>query len=252
MGRRDRSLALRHGAVLLALAALACRREAEQRDRTEPWAAPGVSTPASSRAATPGPRVRYTLEQGKLSVELPARQGKPRGTATALRAELELDPSAPEKTTGVVELDVASLALFADGGDEPDTERTKRALEWLGLGAQVSAEARDSGRKGAFFVRSLEPRPTGTWLVRGELALAGVRAPRTVEIGVSPAVDALAGGPERLLIRSITPLVVSLSTHDIRPRDQRGAPIPSDLELLGQRVGREARVTFELTLRKQP
>ena len=103
----------------------------------------------------------------------------------------------------------------------------------------------------ALFPRSLFEF-SGTWLARGELALAGVRVPKNVEIGVSPSVDAASGAPERLLIRSIAPLVVSLSTHDIRPRDHHGAPIPKDLELLGQNVGREARVTFVLTLQKQP
>lgn len=252
MGRRDRSLALRTGALAVLLVLVACRREPVRHDRTEPWAAPGVSASSSSHVTPPGARVRYRLEEGKVSVELPARQGKPRGTVTALSAELELDPAAPERTTGTVELDLASLTLFGDGGDDPDAERTRRGLEWLGLGASVASDARESARKGAFLVRSLEPRPGGTWLVRGELALAGVRAPKTVEIGVSPAVDAASGAPERLLIRSLAPLVVSLSTHDIRPRDPHGSPIPGDLGLIGQKVGREARVTFVLTLRKQP
>jgi polyisoprenoid-binding protein YceI len=243
---------LRNSALVFALLALACRREPERRDRTEPWAAPGVTASASSPVTKTAARVRYVLEQGKVEFELPARQGKPRGTVSKVRAELDLDPAALEKTTGTVELDLGSLALFGDGGDEADPERTKRGLEWLGLGASVATEARETARTAVFRVRSLEARPTGTWLVRGELALAGVRAPETVEIGVSPALDGVSGTPERLLIRSIAPLVVSLSTHDIRPRDHRGAAISSDLELLGQRVGRDARVSFTLTLRKQP
>jgi polyisoprenoid-binding protein YceI len=222
-----------------------------QRDRTEPWAAPGVSASASSRQSEARPtRVRYRLAEGKVDIELPARSGTPRGSVTTLRADLELEPSAPEKATGVVELDLHSLSMFADGDDTTDPERTTRAREWLGLGASVAVDFRASARKATFFVRSLEPRASGTWRVRGELALAGVRLPNDVDIRVSPAVDAHAAAPERLLIRSVSPLVVSLSSHDIRPRDQYGAPIARDLELLGQKVGREARVSFVLTLLK--
>jgi hypothetical protein len=232
--------------------ALACRREPVPRDRTEPWAAPSASASVGARPqGTPATRVRYRLEEGKVELELPAKGGKPRGTLSVLRADLELDPSAPEGATGVVEVDVGSLSMFGDGSETNDPARSSRALEWLGLGASVATEARAIARRGSFFVRSLERRPAGTWLVRGELALAGVRAPESVEIGVGPGVDALGGVPERLLIRSVSPLVVTLGTHDIRPRDEHGVPIARDLELLGQKVGREARVSFVLTLRKQ-
>jgi hypothetical protein len=245
-------LALKARVVLLASLVLACRRDPVPRDRTEPWAAPGVSASVSSRAVgAPAARVRYRLEQGKVDLELPAKGAKPRGTVSAVRADLELDPAAPEGTTGVIELDLASVSIFGDGGDTPDPERSTRALEWLGLGTQVAAPARESARTGSFFVRSLERRTGGNWLVRGELALVGVRAPESVLIGVSPAVDALTGPPERLVIRSVSPFVVALSTHDIRPRDQHGAPIARDLELIGHKVGREARVSFVLTLRRQ-
>jgi hypothetical protein len=243
---------LKAEALLLVLTALACQREPVPRDRTEPWAAPGVSATASGRpAGAPAARVRYGLVEGKVDFELSAKAAKPRGGVQVLRAAIELDPSRPESTTGVIEVDLESLFMLGDATDAKDTERSTRALEWLGLGASVAAEARESARRGSFLVRSLERRPAGTWLVRGELALAFVRAPETVEISVSPAVDALAPAPERLLIRSVTPLVVTLSTHDIRPRDSHGAPIARDLELLGHKVGREARVSFALTLGKQ-
>lgn len=239
-------------AFALVVLALACRREPAPKDRTEPWAAPGLSGSASSRpAGAPVPRARYRVEQGKVELELPAKGATPRGSVSALSGHIELAPSAPERSTGSVELDLASLVMFDDGAGAAAPERSKRALEWLGLGTGVAAVTRESARKASFIVRSLERRSTGTWLLRGELALAGVRAPESVEIAVTPALDALAEAPSRIQIRSVAPLVVSLSTHDIRPRDQHGAPIARDLELLGQKVGREARVTFVLTLAKQ-
>ena len=56
-----------------------------------------------------------------------------------------------------------------------------------------------------------------------------------------------AGPPAQLLIRSKRPLVIALSTHDIRPREGHGAPVAKDQGILGESVGREAHVTFELT-----
>jgi polyisoprenoid-binding protein YceI len=220
-----------------------------QKDRTEPWAAPAVSASASGRTAdVQAQRVRYRLEQGTVNVELPAKSAKPRGRASVLHAELDLDPSLPEKTTGKVEVDLASLSMFGDSGEIADPERSRRALEWLGLGASVAADSRETGRKASFQVRSLARTPQGTWRVRGELALSGVRAPESVEIAVSPALDPAAPAPDRLEIRSVAPLLVTLATHDVRPRDAHGAPVARDLELFGQKVGREARVSFEVVL----
>jgi hypothetical protein len=54
--------------------------------------------------------------------------------------------------------------------------------------------------------------------------------------------------PKSLVIRSRGRLVVTLGVHDIRPRDARGVLVARELALLGENVGREAKVTFELTL----
>jgi hypothetical protein len=114
----------------------------------------------------------------------------------------------------------------------------------------VAADSRETARKASFLIRSLARTPQGTWRVRGELALSGVRAPESLEIAVSPALEPGARAPDRLEIRSVAPLLVTLAIHDVRPRDAHGAPVARDLGLLGQKVGREARVSFELVLRR--
>ena len=66
-----------------------------------------------------------------------------------------------------------------------------------------------------------------------------------VSLSLVPGPDP-AAPPVEFVIRSRRPLVVSLSTHDIRPRDEHGVPIAKDLPLFGDRVGTEAKVGFEL------
>jgi hypothetical protein len=43
-----------------------------------------------------------------------------------------------------------------------------------------------------------------------------------------------------------------LGVHDIRPRDARGVLVARELALLGEKVGRDAKVSFELTLALVP
>jgi hypothetical protein len=96
-------------------------------------------------------------------------------------------------------------------------------------------------------------RPHFDATVVGELSLHGVRAPARVPVTLEIDAAAAPGEPPgRLVIRSRRPLVVSLGVHDIRPRNARGVLVARELSLLGESVGREAKVSFELTLDLRP
>ena len=234
---------------------LACSREKPKPDRTEPWLAPALAPSASGVAAVG--RVDYTLKSSNIEFELPARRGTPRGRVRDARGTLSVDFSDLTRSRGSLEIDLASLELRADSSTAADAESTARALSWLELGAEVAPDLRETGRFATFKLRGLSssatPRSAGNrpggrrseWSVEGDLSLHGVRAPETVEISLDLGEEPDAQSQE-FVIRSRKPLVVSLNTHDIRPRDARGSALPREASLLGDSVGREARVTFEL------
>jgi polyisoprenoid-binding protein YceI len=238
--------------VCLAVSSLACSRSEPKRDRTEPWLATSLAPSAS--AAAQG-AVEYTLGKSTIEFELPARRSTPRGRVRSARGQLSVDFSEPSRSRGSVVADLLSLEL-ADPAS--DADGTARALDWLELGADVASDLRATSRHATFDLRSLTAaaaeRATGSrpapgqsqWLLDGSLSLHGVRAPKTSEISVEFG-DTSAGPPEELVIRSRKPLIVSLSTHDLRPRDSRGNALsiePSTRE--ASSAAREARVTFEL------
>jgi hypothetical protein len=243
------------------LAGAACQRERPKPDRTEPWLASASAAP-SLRAEQNAPRrARYTLAKSRVEFELPARRSTPRGRFAVLRGELDIDLEDPSRTTGKIEVELGSIELFGESAGEPAPEHTARALAWLELGRGVAEERRGQGRIATFTLRALqgeaepvrrggsEPQRlrTSDWTAVGDLALHGVRAP--VEGSVSVLVSSAADGttrPAELVIRSRRPLVIPLSTHDIRPRDDNGVSLPREVSLLGDSVGREARVSFEL------
>ena len=247
--------------ALLALSS--CRRETRPPDRTEPWLA-SASAAQSSSARPAARRVRYTLEKSRIEFELPARQATPRGRITSARGTLDVDLVNPSATTGSVEIDLTSLELFSGSENARDAAFTARALDWLELGRRAPEERREAGRIATFSVRALvsavssgsgeQGLRTGEWSARGELALHGVRAPTTVVVSltVPSSADDEMGPPAELVIRSRRPLVVSLGTHDIRPRDDSAVLLPRENALVGDRVGREARVSFELVFVPQP
>jgi hypothetical protein len=252
-------LALRT-AVLLALAfAVGCHRAPKKPDRTAPWLA---SASPSGSSAPLLRHLHYALGRGEVSFELPARHATPKGKLLRPRGDLEVDLDDLSHTTGNVAFDLASLVMTGADG-ETDGANTTRALDWLGLGKDVGSDERALAENANFVVGSLDAghlvsAPSGDrpvprrelesrWSVHGELSLHGVRVPVLADVSLSlvPGPDP-AAPPVEFVIRSRRPLVVSLSTHDIRPRDEHGVPIAKDLPLFGDRVGTEAKVGFEL------
>jgi polyisoprenoid-binding protein YceI len=246
---------------------LACHREQKRPERTEPWPAPSAIPSGSAEPAVR--RARYELTTSELGFELPAKHASPRGRFPQATGHFEVDLEAPERSSGSVRVDLELIELEAARDDGGVGDATRRALEWLELGAQIPASDRAPRRYATFVLRGLEEttgrslvgladrrdgkRPRLDATVVGELSLHGVRAPARVPVSLEiEAATASGAPPRRLVIRSRRPLVVSLGVHDIRPRDERGILVARELALLGESVGREAKVSFELTLDLRP
>jgi polyisoprenoid-binding protein YceI len=249
---------------------LACSREEKRPERTEPW--PAASIAPSGGARPPLLRVHYELETADVTFELPAKQATPRGRFPGATGHFEIDLESPERSSGSVRIDLGLVELDDAGNDGGALDATRRALEWLELGQGIGAAERETRRFATFSLRGVDgaegkgglfrarrdgKRPHFEGTAFGELSLHGVRAPARVPVTleIEPAAAPTSNetaAPSRLVIRSRAPLVVSLSVHDIRPRDARGVLVARELTLLGENVGRDAKVTFGLTLVKRP
>jgi hypothetical protein len=249
-------------AVLFALAG--CRNQKPRPERTEPWLA---SARASASASPLVRRLTYRLVSSRVDFELPGKRATPKGKLSGGTGELDVDLDDLSHTTGRIAFDLSSIELT--GSDELiDAPNTARALDWLELGTGVAVERRDTLRKALFELTSLdaghlvvapsEARTTrrrelvSQWAVKGELSLHGIRAAESAEVTLTlvPAPEP-SGPPAELLIRSRRPLVVELGTHEIRPRDGHGAQVSKAQAVLGDGVGREAKVSFELKFTPQ-
>jgi hypothetical protein len=160
-----------------------------------------------------------------------------------LTAQIDVNFADPTKTSGRVEADLAKLQILTQQGSEPDEEGTQRAQRVLGLASAPVGGVTESDRKATFQFGSLEALKPGTWLARGDLALHGVRAPKTAVVSVTPPNPGLEA-PERMVIRSLHPLVISLSTHDIRQETAKTPPA----DRKAAKGAEEAKVSFSLTL----
>lgn len=248
-------------AVVAALAMVlgACHRKEKRVLRTEPWPAPMASASAGF-IPVEGKSTPYRIESASVNLELPARRKKPQGSLRQIEGTIELDLSHPENSRATLRADLLSLSLGA-GERRADPTLLARAFDWLELSADHPQAERDRNRYAVLQIDGFDPvtQPdddsrrsrSAHVLGHGTLTLHHFRVPVSVELDVElkPSDES---GPGKLLIRTRRPLVVSLTSHDILPRDARGTVLTAALSELGSEVGKDARISAELVARPAP
>ena len=243
-------------ALALALVSLAgCAKKDPRPMRTEPWLAHPSAIVSETDANAPPLLALYALrEPSRVRVEVPGPHGVIRGTVTRITGELRLDPRHLTGSKARVRADLDSLSFeSADGQADP-------ALAAAARSALELPSASDALRYATFELSALEelspPESESASAVDaalpftrraramavGELLLHGFRATRRAALDAQFRFDSDRDLPDTVLIRTRTPLVVSLETHAIRT-----LPVRSDSKLhagTGQRA-RDPIVTIE-------
>lgn len=248
-------------ARFLVLAALlgACKRTPPPPERTEPWPAPAVASAKQPQLA-PNAYVHYRVERGEARFELPAKNASPSGRFGPLSGSLELNLAALDRSHAEITVDLRSLSL-----DGSDSNRQESALNWLGLGRDVAPDQRDHLARASFALEGLDGEGGSRFsqlrrvrddqgehrvhvTARGQLSLLGVRAPTLISLSVGFEDGEPDAIPERLTLRTRKPFTLALATYRIEPKNSRGTLLARELSVLGDDVGKQARVTLELEL----
>lgn len=198
-----------------------------------------------------------------------------------VRGDLDIDLLNLEATRGQVEIDLTGLRMQDDEGAD-DRQASSRAQNWLELGASRPPAARERFRWARFVIESVtdlsaeaahegrreKPKAPGPDAGAGGASAAPSGEIRTVDLTVKGklrlhgyevvqvaalraafhyAAPATAGAvPTRVVLTTRRTIPVSLTAHDIRPRDALGTVIASEMQLIGTEVAREARVSVLL------
>jgi hypothetical protein len=244
-------------ALALWLTVSACAKEKPKPVHTEPWLAhPPASALASTDAALP--TTRYVLApQSVIRFELSTKRGKVQGRITKLSGELTVVLGALAQSRGQVRVDLSSLALDDDANSATWLGRVQSALGGGDAGGaanatfdltgfdDVSPEAIEPARAADGGTPPRKARGTAV----GNLLLNGFRVQKRQPLEAEFSFGSDRTVPTKLAIRSRTPLVVSLETHELHlhepsenreRRRNRAAPAPHDV-----------RVTLELYATKE-
>jgi hypothetical protein len=238
--------------VLLAVSSGCAKKEVKPL-HTEPWLAhPAASASLGADAAVPS--TRYAIgAQSQARFELPSKHGALHGSFTRVTGELTLTPGDLAQSRGHVEVDLSSLTLSVDGAPDEDAGAFARAESALGvLDAGIASANFELTSLEDVSPAELEPAPErdgGTFTRRaramavGNLLLHGFRVVRRAPLEAEFSFNGDPRSPATVLIRSRSPFVISLETHQISVREAKPAEKSPKRALPALR---EARVSVEL------
>jgi len=253
--------------TLLLSACPGCSKSEPPPRRTAPW----LASASAADSATPPPgnvRRSYRIDaaRSRIQFSLPGRKAKPSGQVPVLSGKLELSLSELETARASVEADLLGISI--DSASLPEDaglalSPTVLALRWLELGPDVPAEKHQQFAHARFELSSLEglsasgldPSSTRPAKVRatavGSLLLHGFRAPVRVDLWLQ-ALPTPTGAPQRLSIRTASPLVLPLAPHDIGPRNAAGIAEPGEAARAEASLGKNAKIEVDLVAEASP
>lgn len=261
----------------------ACEDEQDKAEQpTEPWRKDEVEREANNAAS----RVRYRVEPGALlSVSLKTRKSNPIGQFDEISGYVDFDLRDLSKSRGRIQVELDSLSMqnlspeILTDDDDIDsglkvlvTDASGEALRWLGLGAEVDAEAKHDGKAAVFEFESLRAlshtsaragarrkkdsageRRQVYATANGELAMRGLSVGRRLATTLhfdypeEAQRDAL---PERVTVTLRRSMSVPLAEYDIVPRGPKGNEVVMKRDWLGRWIGTSAKISGSVSLEK--
>ena len=255
-------------ALCTALCGSACSKKAEPPRRTEPWLAHPSGSASESANVGRAPVTFHFASGSSIRFSVPGRKGKVSGRVPLGEGTLRLNLRDLKSASARIDVDLQQLDIEQDalpegvelGGSTP----TALARQWLELGPDVAPERRSELSKARFELTSVDavsapalelgsarPNTHVRATAVGTLLIHGFRAPVRVELLLAP-LRTEPGSPQRLSIRSASPLVLALAPHDITARGPSGIVDTLGAARAADWVGKNARIEFELVAEAEP
>jgi len=246
--------------VLTLLALCACGSEhapplAEKREEIKP-VEKKTPTAVSFVVEDPDAKVTFTMEA-------PFERQDGEVPASAVTGSFDVDLSDLSKSTGLINVDIAELAIYQQSAEEAGNygERSKSDLQnehmrdWLEIGDDAPAEDAKKNRLIQFAIANVEnpsvaslsaaggATQTITFTAVGEFRLHQRVATKKAEIEATFHFEG--EFPTSVDVKTVKPLKLELAEYDVHPRKGFGKLADKTLEMMAPKVARDADVNVQ-------
>ncbi|GAC1352760.1 MAG: hypothetical protein NVSMB1_18860 [Polyangiales bacterium] len=238
-------------AAALTVATLGCKKE------PDPIKASPPPESAESKQVVTGSK-RYQVDTlGKVQVTIVAPDETFKGETNKLSGVLDVNAADLAASSGeiIADLDAFTTHTFGDKGK--DDTQTEHAHNWFEIGKDVDAKTRDDNRMARFTIKKIDKVSvksideakevdgvrTVMLTASGTLRVHGRDAEKTVDMEVG--FRGPSSAPSSIMFKTKQPLTVSLSGHDVKPRDIAGRFLAGALEKVGKKLDDKAQISME-------
>ncbi|MBK7399597.1 MAG: hypothetical protein IPJ34_25900 [Myxococcales bacterium] len=257
---RLRSLLLPMGyAFFLSLPLAACKK-----DTPAPIAEQAPPPKTSSSAALEVGESSYVVNaDGKASVYIDAPLEKFKGESKRLGGYLRVNPKKLDASSGTLTVSLVEFTTHTFDDKDKNETQTEHAHNWFEIGDDVKTgrpNDYENYKEVVFRIDSIESATpsadlsqvkeengvrTVTLKAKGTLWVHSRPAQKAVTIEV--AFKGPAEAPTELTFKTKEPMHVSLSAHDVKPRDTTGKFLDGALSVVGKKMDDDAQVSVEGT-----
>ncbi len=245
----------------------------EKKTQPEPAPASAAPTPAAAasgaashdagaavaaKEAAPAGSIPFAVAMGKSSFLIDAPLEKIKGMTDEVRGQVHVVPKNLAASRGEIMVRVSTLKTSTFGEMEKDAAQTEHARNWMEVGLESAAESRMKYEWATLSLTSVDAKPaslaeaqeeggarTVKATVSGDFKLHGITSKKSVPVTVT--FKGPADAPSDIVIKTDTPMAVSLKEHDVKPRDKVGSFLNGALDRIGKKIDDKVQVTFEAT-----
>jgi len=196
--------------------------------------------------------------------EIPAPIETTRFQIGTVDGTLQINLEDIQQTTGTIKVDLRQIKSYSFDDPSKNSKQTEHMLNWFEIGPDVSTETRTKNRWAVFTVKeiikkssALQPKDEiGTATIyqaiaKGDLTVHGITKPKEVDLTVviytvDPDGSRYKEAKRVALIKTASPLTVSLKEHDVKPRDAAGTFLAKALSVVGLKIADTAEIDLDL------
>lgn len=187
----------------------------------------------------------------------------------AVVGHLEIDTDKLSKTKGTIKIDLSAIKSYSFDSEGKNEKQTQHMKNWFEIGPDVSEEVRMKNRWAVFNIKKIadvapENMAAATTFTdeigtgrafqitaEGDLVVHGISKEKTVELSVViydiPAEGQRYKEAKRVaMLRTRSPLRVSMKEHDVKPRDAAGTFAAKALSVIGLKISDEVQISLDL------
>ncbi len=202
-------------------------------------------------------------------VEIPAPIETTRAQDDQVRGELKIDLENPTKTQGIVEVDLEAIKSMTFTDQDKNNTQTEHMKNWFEIGPDVKSDLREKNRWARFVIKKIIKVEPGAYqkvtpfkdeigtgrsfklTAEGDFTVHGITKSKTINLNlviyeIKEGGTRYASAKKVMILRTQSPLLVSLKEHDVKPRDNTGKFLSKALSVVGLKISDEAHVALDL------